>query len=273
MAKIDQTSPMLSRLLAGLAQPISKEENALLGRVMTALPKDALVTTAAIDALALPAALESALIFRLFAKANPNQVNAHLYASKSLAGVMRSLLDAEPALVQQFLQRMEIDPEKDLTGVRFDAPIRSAEVKNVDGESGRVELAVLFRGYPAPMSLRIERGWSYALGAEKKKALGDLDLTALADLKKHLEARAEGGSRDALLNVLRGNVGERTGGLLKEAVQEIERLHREKRNARLDHLTRVDEALRMLLGAASVGETDKSAIDAIAAGIDPRGKD
>jgi hypothetical protein len=277
VAKVDPTSLVLNRLLAGLEQPITDAENAALRSAVTALPKNALVTTIAIDAFALRPALESALIFRLFAKAHPEQVNAHLYASSNLAAVMRSIFAAEPTLVKDFLARMEIDPEKDLTGVRFDAPIQSLEVKKVDGEKAQLELAITLRGDADPRALTIDRtadrAWTFAFGGEKQRPLAELDLAALADLKKHLEARAEGGARDPLLNLLRSNVAERSGGLLKEAVQEIDRLHREKRNARLEHLRQIDEALRMLLGSSSVGETDKSAIDEMAAGLYPREKD
>lgn len=267
MTKIRQE--LIGRVLEGLEGRIDPAQADVVRQAVAGLPRDAFVTTAAIDALGLPDALEATLIFELLLRAHPDEVKSQAYAATTLAGVFQAVMDASPAVVDGFFDRLLLDGEQDDLGDPLPARVRAIDNAVTDVEARTVTLDVaLHRKGTVELTLRApERDdgpWTYQLDGGDKQRLAELDLDSLDDLGRHLATRAEGGAKDPLLNLLRGTADAKQGGLLSEAVSVLERLHSTKRDARFEHLAAIDAALREHLGPHAVGVADKQKIDAIA---------
>jgi hypothetical protein len=268
----------LRRVADGLETAPTKEQAQAVRAAVNALPKDAVLTGAALDRLGVDEGLRAAVTFQLLAKRYPSELGSKARLSTSISEVLMDLAggdldqieegdDQVPEFLAEFIADLESTDERlGKTGVAVLAGEHSDhQLESVDKTTQSIAIsAKIGRKRERAELTRGAEGWTVSADDERHP-LSDVDLGSLKTMRELLlPMSAKARDADPLMAVHLEALEQDEGGLYPDLLARLEEAIQAKEVARNAHLEQIDAALRKHLGAYRVGQAPQADVNAMA---------
>jgi hypothetical protein len=285
MAQVKLTkasATLLANLAEGLAEPLRGSKLHAVQAGVEALPVGMVPSMEDFDRLGFDSAQKSRFVFELLVQRFPELVGDRQRPGKAFATVVREIAgqaaDGDQwtpgvqvdAALEQLTDRLLLeDPLGAETGRQY---LNSTSVKTACGVQVANDCLTLELRAPNATAIRLVRSRedgieSWRLARKDEHPLASFDLRSLECLRDQLRPWFSAGTEDPILRLARRSQEAREADLYPALMSELDRLIQLKTSKRKSQLAPIEEALRIALGEARVGEAAKNQIDRVAGAL------